>query len=108
MFYIEPTKSTLEEVLQKAENGIYINKLDGLHSGVNSISGDFSLKASGFAIEKGVLGKPLELMVVSGNFFDLLKNITGIADNLRFEPPTSNGTFGSPALLVEGIKIAGM
>jgi predicted Zn-dependent protease len=41
---------------------------------------------------------------VAGNFYDLLKNILCVADNLEFP---GMGTVGSPSVLVEGLSVAG-
>ena len=50
-FYIEPGVNSLEEMTKKIDKGLIITDLAGLHSGANSITGDFSLAAKGFYIE---------------------------------------------------------
>ena len=47
-FYIEPGVNSLEEMTKKIDKGLIITDLAGLHSGANSITGDFSLAAKGF------------------------------------------------------------
>ncbi|MCL1996865.1 MAG: TldD/PmbA family protein [Defluviitaleaceae bacterium] len=102
-FFIEAGKTPFEEMM-KSFSGVLITDLQGLHSGANSISGDFSLQAEGFLIENGEVVKPVEQITVAGNFYTFLKNITQIADNLHFYPFAQ---IGSPAVLAEGLKIAG-
>ncbi|MBR1444550.1 MAG: TldD/PmbA family protein, partial [Firmicutes bacterium] len=46
--YIKNGKSSPEYLFGKAQNGLYITDLNGLHSGTNGISGDFSLSAEGY------------------------------------------------------------
>lgn len=102
--YLEAGKTSEEELLKKAGTGVYINSLGGLHAGANPVSGDFSLQSAGFLIEDGRKTKHVKSFTVAGNFYELLKNITGVADNLEFP---GMGTVGSPSILVEGLSIAG-
>ena len=98
---------TREQLLEKAQNGVLINSLGGLHAGANVVSGDFSLQSAGFLIENGKKTAPVRSFTVAGNFFSLLKSITGIANDP--EPPMSPSStaFVSPSVLVEGLSIAG-
>jgi PmbA protein len=93
--------------LEKAENGVYINALGGLHAGANVISGDFSLQSAGFRIENGQKTKPVKSFTVAGNFFDLLKHIQAVSDTVELPMAMGNPCFGSPSVLVDGLTIAG-
>lgn len=98
---------TREQLLEKAGTGVLITSLGGLHAGANTVSGDFSLQSAGFLIENGKKGAPVRSFTVAGNFFDLLKNIAAVANDLR-EPATGSPiAFVSPSVLVEGLTIAG-
>ncbi len=105
--YIAPGSETEEELLNRVGEGIYIDSLGGTHSGTDEVSGDFSLQCGGFLIENGKLTKPVKLFTVAGNFFNLLKNITGLSDTVEFPMATGKTCFGSPLVLVEGLTIAG-
>lgn len=107
MFYVEPSSTSFDEVVDMAENGILITSLMGLHSGTNVVSGEFSLQASGFLIKDGRVGMPLEQMVVSGNFYSLINDIVEVGNDLDFDIPSSEGTFGAPSILVSSLPIAG-
>jgi len=52
-FYVEKGEKSLDEIISGMDSGIMITELQGLHSGLNSISGDFSLAALGFEIKGG-------------------------------------------------------
>lgn len=107
-FYINPVKGSLEDLFAEAGNGIYITSVEGLHAGADAISGDFSLSSSGFKIENGKKTTPVKGITISGNFLDLLKNISAIGEDLKFSPfALSAHRCGSPSLLVKGINIAG-
>ena len=102
--YLAPGTASEEDLLKQAVNGVYINSLAGLHAGANAVSGDFSLQSAGFLIENGVKTAHVKSFTVAGNFYDLLKNIVCLADNLTFP---GMGTVGAPSALVEGLSIAG-
>ncbi|MDR1687310.1 MAG: TldD/PmbA family protein [Clostridiales bacterium] len=106
-FFVSPGETTEDELLEKMVDGIYVNGLAGLHSGTNAVSGDFSLKADGFIVQGGKISYPIEQFTVAGNFYELIKNIKGIADNLFFDLPGGGGTFGSPSLYVGEVKVSG-
>ncbi len=105
--YLAPGELTEAELLQKAGNGVYINTLSGLHAGANAVSGDFSLQSAGFLIENGQKGAAIKSFTVAGNFYDLLKGITAIANNTELPNALGITAFGSPSVLVEGLSIAG-
>ena len=102
-FYIEPGINSLEEMTKKVNKGLIITDFAGLHSGANSITGDFSLAAKGFYVENGIKIYPVEQITVAGNFFTLLKNIEEIGCDLKF--PMSS--VGSPSIMIRELSIAG-
>ena len=102
-FYIEPGVNSLEEMTKKIDKGLIITDLAGLHSGANSITGDFSLAAKGFYIENGVKTHPVEQITVAGNFFTLLTDIEEVGNDLKF--PMSS--VGSPSIMIKELSIAG-
>lgn len=104
--YLEPGDSSLEDLLKKADDGIFITSVAGLHSGLDTVSGDFSVQAMGYRIKNGVKGKPVNGITISGNFFKVLESIESIGSDLRFTLP-GNGHFGSPSILVRGASISG-
>ena len=106
-FYVAAGDCTEEELLRKADQGVYINFVGGLHAGANAITGDFSLQSAGFLIENGKKTAPVKSFTVAGNFFELLKQITAAADNVKVPMPGGITNFGAPSVLVEGLTVAG-
>ncbi|MBC7086366.1 MAG: TldD/PmbA family protein [Methanomethylovorans sp.] len=79
-FIIEYEQSN---VIESTDKGIYINSVIGAHT-ANYISGDFSVEArNAFIIEKGELSKPIKSLMISGNVFDILRNINGAGKDVR-------------------------
>ena len=96
-----------DALLAKAGEGVYITDLSGLHAGANAISGDFSLQSAGFMIHDGKKCEYVKSFTVAGNFYDLLKNITALANNCHLPNAMGSTAFGSPTVLVEGLSVAG-
>ena len=105
--YLEGGDLTEEELLAKAGNGVYITDLSGLHAGADPISGDFSLQSAGYMIENGQKTTYVKAFTVAGNFYELLKNITALANNSHLPRAMGSTAFGAPSVLVEGLSIAG-
>ena len=99
--YIKPSDKSFDKVIENIKEGIFITDFAGLHSGLNTISGDFSLAGEGFYIKDGKIDRPLNQITISGNFFELLKNIKDIANDIKF----SFSSVGSPSIVVEGLKV---
>lgn len=101
--YLEPGKDSFDEMISSIKSGFYVTDLVGLHAGVNTTSGDFSLQAGGVYIKNGKLDHAVKMVVVSGNWFDLLKSIKGIASDLKFEI----SGIGSPSVYVGDLTVSG-
>lgn len=106
-FYLKPGIKKQEELFMQAKEGIYITSLQGMHSGANSSTGDFSLAAGGFLIKDGKKAEAVKGFTVSGNFYDLLMNIKEAAADLSFLIPKGLSVYGSPSVLAKDLSIAG-
>jgi len=106
-FYIEPSDISPEQMISDLTSGIRITKLSGIHSGTNSVTGDFSLSAYGQLIEEGIITRPVEQIVVSGNFYELLNSIIVVGNDLHFGMPGAMGTVGMPSILVNKLTVSG-
>lgn len=99
--YLKNGETSLEKLFEELGEGVFITSFAGLHSGLNSISGDFSLAGEGFYIKNGKLDKGLNQITIAGNFYKLLKDIKKIGNDLKFD---SSG-IGCPSILVKGLNI---
>lgn len=90
------------DLISDTDKGIFINTVIGAHT-ANSISGDFSVEArNAFTIEKGQLVSPIKSLMVSGNVFDILKNINGAGKDIK----KIGGTV-TPSLRIENMSVVG-
>ena len=102
-FYVAPGEKSLDELFAECGNGFYLTDVQGLHAGINVISGDFSLQAQGFEIVDGKLGKPVNLVVASGNIKKMFNEVISLGNDLTFK----TGNIGAPSLLVSELSISG-
>lgn len=100
---IEQGTKSLAELCTDMGEGIVITDLAGLHAGVNTVTGDFSLQCSGYAVQNGVRTHSVELITIAGNFLDLLADAEAVANDLEWE----DNTIVSPSIAVKSCSIAG-
>lgn len=99
--YIKPGKLTLEELIRTTGNGIMISGLMGVHT-VNPVTGDFSLGAEGYYLRNGSVSEPFRGVTVSGNLFELFRNVSAVGSDLRFLFSS-----GAPSLLIKKVMLGG-
>jgi len=103
-FYIKPDVISFDNALERINNGVIITSLSGLHAGMNTLTMNFSLEAEGFTINNGKRGKPVSLIILSGNLIDLLDaKLDVICNDLKF----SYTGIGSPSIVFKECKISG-
>ncbi len=86
--------------LEEVTEGIVVNNVMGAHT-ANPISGDFSVEAlNTFKIENGSIVYPIEKAMISGNIFDIMKNVTAATKNTR-----QLGSCITPKLLIENLRV---
>lgn len=105
-FYIEKGNKSFDEIISSVDKGILISELQGLHSGLNAVSGDFSLAALGYEIEGGKIKRPIDQITVAGNYFELLKDIEEVGTDLKFGLP-GDTYIGSPSIKIKKLSVAG-
>lgn len=86
-WYLPPGTSSAQQLRQ----GQYleITGLQGLHSGANAISGDFSFGASGYLCRDGERVQAVRGITLAGNFYQLLQQIAAIGDRSHWHPNRS-------------------
>ena len=106
-FSIAAGDATEEALFAAVGNGIYITECKGFHAGANAVTGDFSIESAGFMIRDGKRAEPIKSFTVAGNFFELLKQIDRLGNDVKWGIPGGFTVFGSPNVLVKGVSIAG-
>ncbi|MCS7174720.1 TldD/PmbA family protein [Pseudothermotoga sp.] len=92
-----------QELIENLGEGLVVTALDGLHSGVRPVSGEFSLGANGYRVVDGKIVEPIEQFTVSGNFLKLLQNIECIGADCEIV----SGYWYGPSVIVSELDVAG-
>jgi PmbA protein len=101
-FHIIPGKQTSDEMLKEIDDGLIVYYLQGAHSS-NPISGEFSVVATpAWKIKKGEITHCSRGIMLAGNIFELIKNISAVGSNER-----QMGQLISPWLQVENVRVIG-
>jgi PmbA protein len=102
---IDPGDATLDELVARAGDGLYVTDVAGLHSGVNPISGTFSVGATGRLIENGELGAPVREITIASDLVSMLKGVTGVGSESRWVP--FGGSVKAAPLLLAEMTVSG-
>ena len=100
---LKPGKKSQEELFEKVENGVFITDVSGLHAGLNPQSGNFSLQSTGFMIENGKKGRPLDLITISGNLLDIFKDVLEVGNDVTVSP----SGVSAESVLIKKIAVSG-
>lgn len=98
-----PGSGSLDELIAAVPNGLLVNSFAGLHSGVNPISGDFSVGADGLMIRDGKVCEPVRELTVASTLQRMLMDVVAIGGELEY---LSSGA-SMPAVVIDGITISG-
>ncbi|HWH21596.1 MAG TPA: metallopeptidase TldD-related protein, partial [Solirubrobacterales bacterium] len=93
------------ELLAQAGDGIFVTDVAGLHSGVNPVTGVFSVGASGRAIRDGALAEPVREFTIAGELVAMLRAVSAAGSQARWVP--FGGSVSTPPLLVAELAVSG-
>ncbi len=101
---IVPGVDDREELFAKINKGVFIRGVNGLHSGVNPVSGDFSVGAYGQRIQDGALGEPFREATIASTLQKMLLDIVEIGGDFEFLP---SGT-GMTSIAIADVALSGI
>jgi PmbA protein len=97
---------TQMELVGSIDRGLLIQAVGGLHSGANPITGQFSVGATGFLIEKGELGRPVKEVTIASDLCSLLEGVSQVGADGRWVP--LHGSVRSPSILIGRMTVSGL
>jgi PmbA protein len=101
-FHVSAGNKTGDEMLSEVDDGLIIYYLQGAHSS-NPVSGEFSVVATpAWKIKKGEITHCSRGVMLAGNIFEVLKNVSLIGNNER-----QIGQLISPWIQVENVRVIG-
>jgi len=91
------------EILARVGTGVYVESLSGVHSGVNPVSGDFSVGVTGLMIREGQLAEPIREITVASTLQRMLLDVLYVGNDVEWLP----GTAAGQTLALDGIAVSG-
>jgi PmbA protein len=89
--YLVPGELGPDELLAQVGNGLLVQSVSGLHSGVNPVSGDFSVGAEGLLVRDGELASPVREVTIASSIQRMLQGVIGIGSDLEWLPSHAAG-----------------
>ena len=100
---LAPGTASQEELIRNVDDGVLIQMVQGLHSGVNPISGDFSTGASGLLINNGEVGAPVREFTIASTLQKMLLDVVAIGGDVDWLPMAANGM----TLVIRDVTLSG-
>jgi PmbA protein len=98
-----PGEASPEQIMALVGDGLLVQSVSGLHSGVNPVSGDFSVGAEGVMIRGGVLAEPVREFTIASTIQRMLQAVVAIGSDLERLPSSATGV----TLAISDISLSG-
>ena len=98
-----PGELSQDALIAQVGDGILVQSVSGLHSGVNPVSGDFSTGAEGLRIAGGAVGEPLREFTIASTIQKMLGDVAAVGADLEWLPMSATGV----SLVIGDVTISG-
>ncbi len=98
-----PGTRSQAELISGIDDGLLVLQMQGLHSGVNPISGDFSTGAAGLLITNGELGAPVREFTIASTLQRMLNDIVEVGGDIDWLPMRAAGM----SLVISDLTMSG-
>jgi PmbA protein len=92
-----------DELIAGLSNGIVVQAVQGLHSGTNPVSGDFSVGVEGLMVRDGVLAEPVREATMASTLQRMLLDIVAVGSDLEWLPGSAAGM----TLVISDVTLSG-
>ena len=89
--FLKPGTQSQEDLIAGIDNGVLIQGVAGIHSGVNPVSGDFSTGAEGLRIRNGALAEPLREITIASTLQKMLGDVQAVGNDVDWLPMSAAG-----------------
>lgn len=100
---LKPGRKPVDVIISDIKEGFYLTEVQGLHSGLNPTSGDFSLQASGFMIREGKFAEPVNLVTIAGNLQKLFLDVQEVANDSELQL----SSYTTSSILIKKLAVSG-
>jgi PmbA protein len=90
-------------ILAAVGEGFFVQSVTGVHSGVNAVSGDFSVGAEGLMVRHGALAEPVSEVTIASTLQRMLQSLLHIGGDVEWLP----GVAAGQTLAIEGMSLSG-
>lgn len=101
--HLEPGTRTQAEIVSGIDDGLLVQSVTGIHSGVNPISGDFSTGAAGLLIGSGDVGAPVREFTIASTLQRMLLDIAEVGADVEWLPMRAAGV----SLVIRDVTMSG-
>lgn len=88
---LAPGDRSPDEILRAVGDGLFVQSISGVHSGVNPVSGDFSVGAEGLLIRGGEPMEPVREITIASTIQRMLKDVVAVGRDLEWLPGAAAG-----------------
>lgn len=86
-----PGSLSQQQIISDISEGVLVQSISGIHSGVSTVSGDFSVGAEGVMIRNGELAEGIREATIASTLQRMLADITCIGADVAYFPGISAG-----------------
>ena len=94
---------SLDDLVAAVDHGVLVQSMTGLHSGVNPVSGDFSVGVEGLMVRGGQRAEPIREATIASTLQRLLLDVSAVGGQREWTP----GGTGAAALVIPGVTLSG-
>lgn len=94
---------SVEELIASVDFGVMVFSFAGLHSGVNPVSGDFSVGVEGRIIRNGALAEPIAECTLGSTLQRLLLGVSSVGSDIEHLP----SGVSTPGVVVSDVVMSG-
>lgn len=88
---LEPGDRSQAEIAAMVGDGLLVQSISGVHSGVNPVSGDFSVGAEGLMIRGGAFAEPVREITIASSIQRMLKEVVAVGNDLEWQRSSAAG-----------------
>ncbi len=88
---LQPGRHDQAEIIAEVGEGLLVQSITGVHSGVNPVSGDFSVGAEGLMIRRGELAEPVREVTIASTIQRMLQNVVAVGSDVEWLPGAATG-----------------
>ena len=101
---LDPGARSQAEIMRELGDGLLVTSVQGLHSGVNAVSGDFSVGADGLMFRGGELAEPVREITIASTIQRMLRDVTFVGNDIEWLPSNAAGmSLGLARMSLSGV-----